>query len=94
MPTTNQYHPDKVFPPSVTLNEKLEEMGISAQDLAKSLGESEELISLLLEGKMAISARMAQSIARVTGIPAAFWISKSQRYDEYKIDIKNKRLTL
>lgn len=83
MPLTNQYSPDIVFHPATTLNEKLEEMGMSKKEFALRTGKPEKTIIAVLKEESSLTPEMAILFENVTQIPAQFWINKQARYNEY-----------
>lgn len=83
MTLTNQYSPDKVFHPATTLNEKLEEMGMSRKEFALRTGKPEKTIIAVLKEESSLTPEMAILFEKVTQIPAQFWINKQARYNEY-----------
>ncbi len=83
MALSNEYFPDIVLHPSVTLNEKLKEMGISNKEFAARTNKPEKTIVAVLKGKSSITCDMAVAFENVTCIPAKFWINKQSRYNEY-----------
>ena len=80
---TNQYSPDIVFHPATTLNEKLEEMGMSKKEFALRTGKPEKTIIAVLKEESSLTPEMAILFENVTQIPAQFWINKQARYNEY-----------
>lgn len=83
MTLTNQYKPDVVFHPANTLNEKLEEMGMSRKEFALRTGKPEKTIIAVLKEESSLTPEMAILFENVTQIPAQFWINKQARYNEY-----------
>jgi HTH-type transcriptional regulator / antitoxin HigA len=83
MTLTNQYSPDIVFHPATTLNEKLEEMGMSRKEFALRTGKPEKTIIAVLKEESSLTPEMAILFENVTQIPAQFWINKQARYNEY-----------
>jgi HTH-type transcriptional regulator/antitoxin HigA len=83
MGTINQYNPDIVFHPAATLNEKLEEMGMSRKEFALRTGKPEKTIIAVLKEESSLTTEMAILFENVTQIPASFWINKQARYNEY-----------
>ena len=79
----NQYKPDVVFHPATTLNEKLEEMGMSRKEFALRTGKPEKTIIAVLKEESSLTPEMAILFENVTQIPAKFWINKQARYNEY-----------
>jgi len=84
----NQYKPDVVFHPATTLNEKLEEMGMSRKEFALRTGKPEKTIIAVLKEESSLTPEMAILFENVTQIPAKFWINKQARYNEYVARIK------
>jgi len=67
--------------PGELLRETLEEMGISAYALAKSIGKAPIQISRILACKSAISAPMARLIGASLGTTAQYWVNLQAHYD-------------
>ncbi|MCK4663256.1 MAG: ImmA/IrrE family metallo-endopeptidase [Bacteroidales bacterium] len=84
MATLNEYYPQEVLHPCETLNEKLEEMGMSRKEFALRTGKPEKTIIAVLKAESSITSEMAVLFENVTKIPAHFWINKQARYNEYK----------
>lgn len=83
MATINNYQPESVSHPGVTLAEKLEELGMSNKELAVRTGKPQETISKVIHGKSAITPQMAQLFEEVMGIPSRFWLERDRVYQEY-----------
>jgi HTH-type transcriptional regulator / antitoxin HigA len=79
----NQYQPNVVFHPGITLKEKLEEMKMSNKDFALRTGKPEKTIIAVLKGESSLPADMAILFEKVTHIPVSFWINKQTNYNEY-----------
>lgn len=90
MAKLNEYYPDEVLHPSITLNEKLEELGMSRKEFALRTGKPEKTIVAVLQGSSSITPEMAILFENVTKIPAHFWINKQARYNEYKARLQRK----
>jgi len=90
MAKLNEYFPEEVLHPSVTLNEKLEEMGMSRKEFALRTGKPEKTIVAVLQGTSSITPEMAILFENITKIPAHFWINKQSRYNEYKARLQRK----
>jgi plasmid maintenance system antidote protein VapI/Zn-dependent peptidase ImmA (M78 family) len=88
MAAINEYYPDEVLHPSVTLAEKLDEMGMSNKEFALRTGKPEKTIVAVLKGESSITPEMAIMFENITRIPASFWINKQARYNEYKARIR------
>lgn len=83
MTIENQYFPQSVPHPSVTLVEKLEEMGMGPKEFALRTGKPEKTIIALLKGESSITPDMAVQFENVTKISARFWMNHQRGYDEY-----------
>lgn len=78
----NQYNPDYVSPPGETLEEVLEERGMSQAELAERAGRPKETINEIINGKAAITPETALELEWVLGIPASFWNNREKHYRE------------
>src|SRR5690554_5347902 len=67
--------------PGVTINEVIQKRDISKKELAISTGFSQKHISKVINGKMNISALMAEKLEDVLRIPASFWLNLQRNYD-------------
>ncbi|TKG94921.1 ImmA/IrrE family metallo-endopeptidase [Puteibacter caeruleilacunae] len=90
MADLNEYFPQEVLHPCETLNEKLEEMGMSRKEFALRTGKPEKTIIAVLKGESSITSEMAILFENITRIPAHFWINKQARYSEYKARLKRR----
>ncbi|MBU7582885.1 MAG: helix-turn-helix domain-containing protein [Nostoc sp. TH1S01] len=79
----NQYTPDYVSPPGETLQEILEERGMSQAELAERTGRPKKTINEIINGKAAITPETALQFERVFNIPASFWNNRERRYREF-----------
>jgi HTH-type transcriptional regulator / antitoxin HigA len=78
----NQYLPDNVTPPGVTLQETIEALGMTQADLADRTGRSKKMINEIIKGKAPITPKMAIELERVLGTPASFWNNRERNYRE------------
>jgi addiction module HigA family antidote len=83
MAKQNQYKPQSVPHPGLTLEEKLEEMGMGPKEFALRTGKPEKTITAILKGDSSITPDMAVQFENVTKIPAHFWINHQRNFDEY-----------
>jgi len=67
--------------PGELLRETLDELGITAYALAKSIGKAPIQISRILAGKSSISAPMACLIGASLGTTAQYWVNLQAHYD-------------
>lgn len=77
---TLRYVPDYAVPPGETLEERLEELGMSQSELARRTGRPEKTINEIVRGKAAITAETATQLERVTGITARLWLNLEADY--------------
>lgn len=71
------------FPPGRDLAEKLEEMGLDANDLAARMGYTPKAVNDILQGNCRITAEVALSLEMITDIPADYWLRSQIAYDEF-----------
>ena len=79
----NEYMPETVSHPGGTLEDALEERGMSQAELAKRTGRPKKAIHEIMKGRAALTPETAIQLERVLGIPASFWRNRQRRYDEY-----------
>ncbi|MDG2989885.1 ImmA/IrrE family metallo-endopeptidase [Candidatus Synechococcus calcipolaris G9] len=79
----NQYLPNYVSPPGETLNELLEELGMSQAELSIRTGRPKKTINEIIHGKAVITVDTALQFERVLGVPASFWNNREQLYRDF-----------
>lgn len=79
----NEYRPDVVTPPGVTLQEIMAHIGMSQTDLATRTGRPIKTINEIIQGKTAITPETALQLERVLGTPARFWNDRERHYREF-----------
>ncbi|OIO11887.1 MAG: hypothetical protein AUJ52_01290 [Elusimicrobia bacterium CG1_02_63_36] len=80
---TIKYEPDFVSPPGATLQDALDERGMSQVELAERTGHAPKVINEIVKGKAAITPETAIQLERVLGIGARFWSNRESRYREF-----------
>lgn len=75
--------PDVVSPPGETLQEILDERGMSQVKLAERTGRPIKTISEIINAKAAITTGTALQLEKVLGVPARFWINRERNYQEW-----------
>ncbi|MDJ0597442.1 MAG: HigA family addiction module antitoxin [Crocosphaera sp.] len=89
----NKYKPDYVSPPGETIEEILEEQGMTQSELAERMGRPKKTINEIIKGKAAITPETALQLELVLKIPANFWNNREQLYRDYLArQEENKRL--
>lgn len=80
---TNQYQPDYVSPPGETLEEALEEKGMTQAELAERIGQPISIIKEIIAGKAEITPEIALQLEQVLLISSSFWNNRERRYREF-----------
>jgi HTH-type transcriptional regulator / antitoxin HigA len=86
-----QYDPDYASPPGETLQEALEERGMSQAEFSDLTGLSKKTISNIIKGIDGISSDAAMEFEKVLDIPARFWLALEKNYRERLIRIAGKQ---
>ena len=81
--TKNQYTPDYVSPPGETLEEALDERGMTQADFAKRIGMTHKHVRNIVNGRAPITSETALKFERVLGTPARFWNNREQQYRDF-----------
>jgi addiction module HigA family antidote len=80
----NQYFPQVFFHPGETLGEKLQEMGLSSEELASKIGQPLYIIEEILQQKRDITPEIALLLEGITKIPAHMWLTAQYNYNEFQ----------
>lgn len=75
--------------PGEILADELQELGVSAAELARTLGVPANRISQILTGKRSISADTALRLARYFGTSADLWMNLQKTYE---LDLARKEI--
>ena len=81
----NEYYPDCVSAPGVTLREMLEERSMTRVDLAARTGQGKKTINDIINGKTAITPGIALQLEKVLGLSATFWLERERLYQEHTV---------
>lgn len=76
-------------PPGVTIQEQLDDRGMTQKEFAKRIDISEEHISKLIDGEVHLTTEMAEKLELVLGVPASFWNKLEAIYQEKLAKIRN-----
>ncbi len=68
------------FPPGDFIREELEARGWSQSDLAKILGRPFQTVNAIVNGRKAITPRMARELEAAFGSSAEFWMNLEVTY--------------
>lgn len=80
MTTETRPWPDIAIPPGETLNETLEDLGITQAELARRTGRPVQAINEIVRGSKEITPETALQLARVLGVPAHIWVRLEADY--------------
>jgi HTH-type transcriptional regulator / antitoxin HigA len=78
--STRGYTPDHASPPGDLVQEYLEELGVSARELARRCGRSGKLIAEIVSGKAPLEPATALQLERVLDVPASVWSNMEAAY--------------
>lgn len=79
----NQYQPDVVSRPGVTIRETLEAQGKDWRALHVEGGLAEQFARCLVEGNARITVVAAEALECTTGVAVSFWLRRQELYDAY-----------
>ncbi|WP_137939908.1 ImmA/IrrE family metallo-endopeptidase [Chitinivorax sp. B] len=76
------FQPDWASPPGATINDMLEERGLSVADLARGLGQTLPQTHRLMAGREEITREVAARLSSYLGVSPGFWFSREAQYRE------------
>ncbi len=82
--TTNfksQVFSDLAIHPGETLEEEIEFIGMTQQELAKRMGRPPQVVNEIIRGKKSITRDTAVELEKVLDIPAYFWMNLQTHYE-------------
>lgn len=82
--TTYRYEPDVVYPPGDTLQELLDELGLTQHELATRTDLSTKHINQLIKGAVALTPETALRLERALGTPAHVWNNLESAYQSHR----------
>ena len=82
------YEPVSIIAPGETLEEILDERGITQAEFAKRVGKHPKTINEIIKGVAVITPETSMEFEQVLGLPAHFWNNLEARYQEMKIRIE------
>ncbi len=80
MVDSSSFVSDWVSPPGDTIEDLLEELGWTHNELAERLGVSAKHVTQLLKGNAPITPETADRLSRVLGSTSEFWLVRDARY--------------
>jgi len=94
-PTAFRYEPEHALPTGATLQEVLEQQGMTQSDLATRTGLSTKHVNQIIKGTAPVTAETTILLERTTGVPAAVWANLESAYQVDRSRAKeSERLTL
>jgi len=88
---TYAYEPDYAIPPGETLEETMEALGMTQQELAERTGLTVQTLNRIFKGEQPITYETANRLAYVTGYPASFWNNLEAQYQEQRRKLEAKK---
>ena len=79
----NEYHPDRVSAPGEILQETLAERGLAYDAFAAQMGITTEQLIGLFDGLTELTPAIAESLEKLLGTPARFWLSWEKNCREH-----------
>ena len=77
--------------PGEVLREELEELGLSANGLAKALGVPANRVTAVLNGERGVSADTALRLARYFGTTPQLWMNLQKTWELRRVEIESGR---
>lgn len=87
---SDNYSPNYIVYPGVTLAETLSSLGITQSELAKRISRPEKTISEIINGNKAITPETAIQLERALNIPSSFWNNLEKNYQELRAKLDTK----
>lgn len=87
----NEFRPIISFHPGTTLKHKMDEMGITLEELSNKMGVSKKDLKTFINGKSKVTNELAKLLESATGISFNFWKRKQFNYDQYIYEINLKK---
>ncbi len=80
MITDTAYHSNLAIPPGEFLEEVIEDLGMTKEELAKRMGRPASKLSHIFKGEKAITPDTAIRLEKVVGVPAHIWTGLEAEY--------------
>lgn len=74
--------------PGDSIQEHIDEIGMSQAELAERLGRSVPKLNELIKGKAPITRETATKLEYVLGVPASFWLNLERNYQDELLEIE------
>lgn len=83
-----EFRKEILSPPGDTIQETIDELGMTQAELAQRMGRSKEKLNELIKGKEPLTRKTAVLLDRVLGIPVSFWMNRENDYREELLKIE------
>lgn len=80
MMTKTELHSDLPVPPGSYLEEVLDELGMTKDELARRMGRPATKMSSIFKGSKMITPQTAMQLEKVVGVPADIWLGLESEY--------------
>jgi len=80
MKTEQELHSDLAVPPGEYLEEVIDELGMTKDELARRMGRPAPKLSAIFKGTKAITPDTAMQLEKVVGVPAHIWLGLESEY--------------
>lgn len=80
MVTEPELHSDLAVPPGEYLEEVIDELGMTKDELARRMGRPASKLSAIFKGTKAITTDTAMQLEKVVGVPAHIWLGLEAEY--------------
>ncbi len=78
--------PTEAFHPGETLEEKLQEMGLSYIEFSTVSGLDIDTVKGIVSCKIDVNPKIAKILERYTQIPQDFWLNKQETFNRYRME--------
>lgn len=85
-----QLERELLSPPGDTIQESLDEMGMSQAELAERIGRPKEKINDIIKGREPITTPTAHKLEKALGVSASFWLNRETEYRRQLYEIEQK----
>ncbi|MFI5459586.1 MAG: HigA family addiction module antitoxin [Isosphaerales bacterium] len=94
MATKNRPVVAAVFPPGDFIREELEARGWTQSDLAEVLGRPFQTVNAIVNGRKAVTPRMARELEAAFGASAEFWMNLEISYQLHRESVADPRISV
>ncbi len=74
-------------PPGFTIQEMLEDAGITQDEFAARMEFSRETVDYLIKGNVPITSEIAEKLSEIIGLSKKYWLNREVSYQEAITDL-------